>query len=86
MMIVIARKQIVKQIMKEPTSPTNRRWFLWAGLTAFISGLLGCAMPRPKHPGDHMKDQALNQLHSRDHGWTAAAHATTTQQGINEGP
>ena len=28
--------------------------------------------------GDYMKDQALNQLHSRDHRWTAATDATTT--------
>lgn len=27
--------------MKELTSSTSRRWFLWTGLTAFISGILG---------------------------------------------
>jgi hypothetical protein len=35
--------------------------------------------------GDDMKDQALNQLHRRDHGRTATTYATASQQGINEG-
>ena len=34
-------KTIVKKIIQKQTSSTNRRWFLWTGLTAFISGLLG---------------------------------------------
>ena len=34
--------------------------------------------------GDHMEDQALDQLHSRDHRGTAATDATTAEQGINK--
>jgi|GEM_PF-627237 len=41
MLAAIARKQIVKQIMQEQTSSTNRRWFLWTALAAFVSGILG---------------------------------------------
>ena len=36
--------------------------------------------------GDDMEDQALNQLHRRDHRWTAATHTATTQQCVDKGP
>ena len=36
--------------------------------------------------GDYMKDQALNQLHSRDYRRTTPTQAAPTHQGINEMP
>jgi hypothetical protein len=66
MMMAAKRKQIVKQIMRKLTSFTNRRRFLWTGLTAFVSGMLGRnaaaqaakATPRLQQSGEPLTSHA----------------------------